>query len=82
MKGELVEDGALGKKVKESNFKMRMVRGEHLVDAVWARDMHTLWDALKRLMISLCLQNAKIAVASFLEFYFYYLWRSRYWDTR
>ena len=65
VRGELVEDGALGKKVKESNFKMRMVRGEHLIDAVWARDMHTLWNALKRLMIPLYLQNAKIAVASF-----------------
>jgi len=65
VKGELVEDGALGRKVKESGFKMRMVRGEHLVDAVWARDMHTLWNALKRLMIPLYLQNAKIAVASF-----------------
>jgi len=65
VKGELVEDGALGRKVKESNFKMRMVRGEHLVDAVWARDIHTLWNALKRLMISFYLQNAKMAVASF-----------------
>jgi len=65
VKGELVEDGALGKKVKESDFKMRMVRGEHLLDAVWARDIHTLWNALKRLMISLSLQNTKIAVASF-----------------
>ncbi len=65
VKGELVEDGALGRKVKESGFKMRMVRGEHLVDAVWARDMHTLWNALKRLMIPLYLQNAKIAVGSF-----------------
>jgi len=65
VKGELVEDGALGRKVKESGFKMRMVRGEHLVDAVWARDMPTLWNALKRLMIPLYLQNAKIAVASF-----------------
>jgi len=65
VKGELVEDGALGRKVKESGFKMRMVRGEHLVDAVWARDIHTLWNALKRLMIPLYLQNAKIAVASF-----------------
>ena len=65
VKGELVEDGALGKKVKESNFKMRMVRGEHLIDAVWARDSFTLWNALKRLMIPLYLQNAKIAVASF-----------------
>jgi len=65
VKGELVEDGALGRKVKESDFKMRMVRGEHLVDAVWARDMPTLWNALKRLMISFYLQNAKMAVASF-----------------
>ena len=65
VKGELVEDGALGKKVKESNFKMRMVRGEHLIDAVWARDSFTLWNALKRLMIPLYLQNARIAVASF-----------------
>jgi len=65
VKGELVEDGALGRKVKESGFKMRMVRGEHLVDAVWARDVHTLWNALKRLMISFYLQNAKMAVASF-----------------
>ena len=65
VKGELIEDGAIGKKVKESGFKMRMVRGEHLVDAVWARDASTLWNALKRLMIPLYLQNAKIAVASF-----------------
>ena len=65
VKSELVEDGALGKKVKESNFKMRMVRGEHLIDAVWARDASTLWNALKRLMIPLYLQNSRIAVASF-----------------
>ena len=61
---ELIEDGALGKKVKESVFKMRMVRGEHLIDAVWARDINTLWNALKRLMVPFYLQNAKLAVAS------------------
>ena len=65
VKGELVEDGALGKRVKESGFKMRMVRGEHLLDDVWARDASTLWNALKRLMVPLYLQNARIAVASF-----------------
>ena len=47
VKHEIIEDGALGKKVKESGFKMKMVRGEHLIDAVWARDKATLWDALK-----------------------------------
>ncbi len=66
VKQEIIEDGALGKKVKESGYKMRIVRGEHLVEAVWARDKITLWNALKRLMIPLYLQSEKIAIGSFL----------------
>lgn len=62
---EIIEDGALGKKVKESGFKMKMVRGDHMINAVWARDRSTLWNALKRLMIPLYLQNARIAVGIF-----------------
>ena len=62
---EIIEDGALGKKVKESGFKMKMVRGDHLIEAVWARDRFTLWNALKRLMIPLYLQNAKISIGIF-----------------
>ena len=31
VKSDIVEDGALGKKVKEQGFKLKMVRGEHLV---------------------------------------------------
>jgi len=65
VKQEIIEDGALGKKVKESGYKMKMVRGEHLIDAVWARDKSTLWNALKRLMIPLYLQNGKIAIGIF-----------------
>jgi cellulose synthase/poly-beta-1,6-N-acetylglucosamine synthase-like glycosyltransferase len=65
VKHEIIEDGALGKKVKESGYKMKMVRGEHLIEAVWARDKGTLWDALKRLMIPLYLQSGKIAIGIF-----------------
>lgn len=65
VKSEIVEDGALGKKVKEAGFKLKMVRGEHLVEAVWARDWFTLWHALKRLMIPLYLQTSKVATAIF-----------------
>ena len=65
VKHEIIEDGALGKKVKESGYKMKMVRGEHLVEAVWARDKVTLWNALKRLMIPLYLQSGKIAIGIF-----------------
>ena len=31
VKQEIIEDGALGKKVKEAGYKMKMVRGEHLI---------------------------------------------------
>ena len=65
VKQEIIEDGALGKKVKESGYRIRMVRGDHLIDAVWARDKGTLWNALKRLMVPLYLQNGKIAVGIF-----------------
>lgn len=70
VKSELVEDGALGKKVKESGFKMKMVRGEHLVEAVWARDLKTLWHALKRLMTPLYIQSGKVASGVFVAVLF------------
>lgn len=70
VKGEIVEDGALGKKVKESGFKMKMVRGEHLVEAIWARDWPTLWHALKRLMVPLYFQSKTIAVGIFVAVLF------------
>jgi chlorobactene glucosyltransferase len=50
---ELVEDGALGGKVKEGGFLLKMVRGEHHIEAVWARDLYTMWHGLRRLMIPL-----------------------------
>ena len=56
---ELIEDGALGGKVKQAKFKMKMVRGEHHIDAIWARDIKTLWHGLRRLMIPLYSQNRK-----------------------
>jgi cellulose synthase/poly-beta-1,6-N-acetylglucosamine synthase-like glycosyltransferase len=70
VKSEIVEDGALGKKVKEAGFKLKMVRGEHLVEAVWARDWTTLWHALKRLMTPLYLQASSLAVAIFVAVLF------------
>ncbi|HET6809356.1 MAG TPA: glycosyltransferase [Nitrososphaera sp.] len=57
VKEELVEDGALGGKVKASKFRMKMVRGESHIDAVWARDLPTLWQGLRRLMIPVYYQD-------------------------
>jgi len=57
VKGELVEDGALGGKVKEGKYRLKMVRGERHIEAVWARDLPTLWHGLRRLMIPIYYQN-------------------------
>ena len=70
VKHEIIEDGALGKKVKESGHKMKMVRAEHLIGAIWARDKSTLWNALKRLMVPLYLQSGKIAIGIFFAIVF------------
>ena len=58
---EIIEDGALGGKVKEEKFMMKMVRGDNYVEAIWARDFHSLWHGLRRLMIPLYNQKRKRA---------------------
>ncbi len=57
VKSEIVEDGALGKKIKECGFRLKMFRGEDILSAYWARDFHTLWNSLKRLIIPLYFTN-------------------------
>ena len=57
VKQELIEDGALGSKVKRGKFEMKMFRGESEIQAVWARDMKTLWNGLRRLVIPMYCQH-------------------------
>ena len=57
VKGEVVEDGALGGIVKKEKFKLKVVRGEHHIRAIWARDLSSLWQGLRRLMIPLYYQD-------------------------
>lgn len=57
VKHELVEDGALGAELKRRKFLIRMIRGEPYVAALWARDLHTLWHGLRRLIIPIYSQN-------------------------
>jgi len=57
VKHEIIEDGALGKKVKEGNFKLRMVRGESYVQAIWARNSSDLCKAMDRLLIPMFKEN-------------------------
>ncbi len=53
VKDEIIEDAELGKKVKEQGFRLKVIRGEEYINALWARDSSSLWHALKRLVIPL-----------------------------
>jgi chlorobactene glucosyltransferase len=57
VKHEIIEDGALGKRVKEGNFKLRMVRGESYVQAIWARKSSDLSKSIDRLLIPMFKEN-------------------------
>ena len=59
---EIIEDGALGAMVKQSGHKMKVVRGDHLIDAVWARDPSTLWNAIKRTLVPVYRQSRSAAM--------------------
>ena len=65
VKHEIIEDGALGKITKESGFRLKMVRGEHLLDAVYSRSPKEMWNGLERLMVPLYHQNKSYAVGVF-----------------
>ncbi|NOJ28876.1 MAG: glycosyl transferase [Nitrososphaeraceae archaeon] len=53
VKSEIIEDGALGRKVKEEKFKMFMLDGDDFVEAIWARSARGLWNGIHRLVIPL-----------------------------
>ena len=65
VKQEIIEDGALGKITKESGYALKMVRGEHLIEALYSRSSKEMWNGLKRLMVPLYHQNSKSAVGVF-----------------
>ncbi len=70
VKHEIIEDGALGKIMKNSGYNIRMVRGEEFIEAVWSRDLITLWNALKRLVLPLHIQSRYYTVGIFVAMLF------------
>ena len=49
VKGEIVEDRALGQRTKDANLKLRMLDGSNDFSAVWARSASSLWRNFERI---------------------------------
>jgi glycosyltransferase involved in cell wall biosynthesis len=74
VKDELVEDGALGAKVKALGYRLLMARAEEYFNAIWARDLHTLWNALGRLVAPLHANAKFTAINIFFATFFLFLY--------
>ena len=49
VKGDIVEDRALGQRTKDANLKLRMLDGSNDFSAVWARSASSLWRNFERI---------------------------------
>ena len=64
VKSEILEDGALGQKTKDLKYKMKMVRGEHLIRASFGED-NSVWQGLNRIVAPAYIKNKKLAMGMF-----------------
>jgi len=49
VKGDIIEDRALGQRTKEANLRLRMLDGSKDFSAVWARSISSMWRNLERI---------------------------------
>lgn len=74
VRNEMVEDGALGARVKKQGYRMRMFLADNLFSAVWARDISTLINGLSRLMVPIYHASKAKAFGVFLITFFLFLY--------
>ena len=64
IKSEIMEDAVLGQKTKDLKYQMKMVRGEHLVDADFGGS-NSVWQTLNRIVIPSYLKQKKFMTGMF-----------------
>jgi chlorobactene glucosyltransferase len=51
------EDRALGVRIKEAGYSMKIVRIDDMVSALWSRDLNTLWHGIGRTLAPIVIKN-------------------------
>jgi cellulose synthase/poly-beta-1,6-N-acetylglucosamine synthase-like glycosyltransferase len=52
------EDTALGIRIKEAGYNMRIVRLNGMMSALWSRDLHTLWQGIERTLAPIAIKKS------------------------
>ncbi len=65
VKSDIIEDGLLGQKTKDMKYKLKIVRGEHLIQASYGSD-GSVWDGLNRVIIPTFFKQRKFVIGMFM----------------
>jgi chlorobactene glucosyltransferase len=70
VRNAIQEDRALGVRIKEAGYKMRIVRLDGMMSARWSRDLHTLWHGIGRTLAPIVVRNRVKIIINLLFIFF------------
>ena len=70
VKNAIQEDQALGVRIKESGYKLRMIPMDNLIRALWSRDLSTLWQGIGRTLAPMILKEKEKVFINFVSIIF------------
>jgi chlorobactene glucosyltransferase len=65
VKNAIQEDEALGIRIKRSGYKLRLIQMNNLINALWSRDLSTLWDGIGRTITPMILKEKRKVIINF-----------------
>ena len=70
VRNAIQEDEALGIRIKQSGYKLRLVQMNNLINALWSRDLSTLWHGIARTIDPMILKEKKNVIINFFAIFF------------
>ena len=70
VRNAIQEDALLGIKIKQSGYKLRMIPMDNLVNALWTRDLSTLWHGIGRTLAPMILNQERKVIINFFTIFF------------
>ena len=70
VKNAIQEDEALGIRIKQSGYKLRLISMSNLIQALWSRDLSTLWHGIGRTLAPMILKEKRNVIINFLAIFF------------
>jgi chlorobactene glucosyltransferase len=70
VRNAIQEDEALGIRIKQSGYKLRLVQMNNLIHALWSRDLSTLWHGIGRTIDPMILKEKRNVIINFFAIFF------------